>query len=72
MRTLIAKLRRHVCLALLVTSTAGFVSCASQRDQARLVEDPDAKHYDSAIPWNRQEKWEMGAQLSGMIDPRSQ
>jgi len=70
MRTQIAKLRKHICFALLVASTAAFVSCASQHEQPSLVNDPDAPRYDSTIPWNRQEKWETGAQLSGMINPQ--
>ena len=67
MRIQLAELRKYVCLALLAASTAAFVSCASDRPQARLVDDPDAQHYDSAIPWNRQEKWEQGAAISDMM-----
>ena len=67
MRTQVAELRKYVCLALLAASTAAFVSCASEHQQAGLVDDPDARHYDSAIPWNRQEKWEQGTAVSDMI-----
>jgi hypothetical protein len=56
-------------LALLLASTAMFVSCASQRDQVALVDDPD-NHHDSAIPWNKQEKWETGGQFANMTDRR--
>jgi mannitol-1-phosphate/altronate dehydrogenase len=72
MRTPVAKLRKYLCLALLVASACAFVSCASEHAQPRLVDDPDAPRYDSAIPWNRQEKWETGAQLSNMINPQQQ
>jgi hypothetical protein len=72
MRTQLAELRRHVCLTLLAGSTAAFVSCASEHQQARLVDDPDAPKYDSAIPWNRQEKWEQGAAISEMMNQGQQ
>jgi len=39
-------------------------SCA-QKETPRLVDDPDAKQ-ESAIPWNKQEKWEQGQELSAM------
>jgi len=43
--------------------------CATQ-DTPRLVDDPD-DHRDSALPWNKQEKWETpGGQLAGMTDER--
>ncbi|MGH8101215.1 MAG: hypothetical protein ACREIW_07950 [Chthoniobacterales bacterium] len=37
-------------------------SCATQKQSARLVDDPDAKQ-ESTIPWNKQETWEAGAEL---------
>ncbi|MFN2542872.1 MAG: hypothetical protein ABR514_12010 [Chthoniobacterales bacterium] len=49
--------------------TIGFVSCASQKQQVRLVNDPE-DHGDSSIPWNKQEKWETGGQFAGMTDRR--
>ena len=46
-----------------------YVSCASQKEQVALVNDPDAKH-ESQIPWNKQEKWEVGGSLANMTDRR--
>ena len=46
-----------------------FVSCAAQKEQVRLVDDPDA-HRESTIPWDKQEKWETENQFSGMTDRR--
>ena len=62
-------LKRKLMLALLAVSTSLFVSCASQRDQVRLVSDPEDQH-ESSIPWNKQEKWETGGQFAGMTDRR--
>jgi hypothetical protein len=45
------------------------VSCASQKEQMRLVNDPDDRG-DSAIPWNKQEQWETGGQFANMTDRR--
>jgi hypothetical protein len=45
------------------------VSCASQKEQVALVKDPDA-HNESQIPWNKQEKWETGAEMAGMTNTR--
>ena len=45
------------------------VSCASQKDNVTLVQDPDAKQ-EGAMPWNKQEKWETGGQFANMTDHR--
>jgi hypothetical protein len=50
--------------ALVVTMT----SCATQHDTA-VVKDPDA-HYESSMPWNKQEPWETGGQFQAMTDRR--
>jgi hypothetical protein len=62
-------LKRKIALALLLAGTTIFVSCASQKDQVRLVNDPD-DHRESTIPWNKQEKWETSGQFAGMTDRR--
>ena len=55
----------------LLVMTAMLVSCATQREQVALVNDPDAAKHESMIPWNKQEKWEtQGGQLAGMTDRR--
>jgi hypothetical protein len=54
---------------LLVAGAFTLVSCASQKEQVALVNDPDAKH-ESQLPWNKQEKWETGGALAGMTDRR--
>jgi len=62
------KLRRTVIPVLLCALVVTMTSCATQHDTA-LVKDPDA-HYESAMPWNKQEPWETGGQFAGMTDRR--
>jgi hypothetical protein len=58
--------RRKRCLtiALLSATLASFSSCATEKPQTALIDDPDARA-ESSIPWNKPEKWETGAQLPG-------
>jgi hypothetical protein len=65
----IPKLRRNIGSVLLCALAITIASCASQKEQVRLVDDPD-DHHESAIPWNKQEKWETGGQFAGMTDRR--
>lgn len=69
MPAVIFDLIRKLALALLLASSALIVSCASDKSQARLVDDPD-DHAASTMPWNKQEKWETGGQFAGMTDRR--
>jgi hypothetical protein len=62
------KLRKIVVPVLLCAFVVAITSCATQKETA-LVKDPD-EHHDSAIPWNKQEKWETGGQFQGMTDRR--
>jgi hypothetical protein len=69
MLALLRSLKRNVTFALLLAMAITLAGCATQ-DTARLVDDPD-DHRDSALPWNKQEKWESaGGQLAGMTDDR--
>jgi hypothetical protein len=61
----VLKFRRRIAFALLLMTAVMLVSCATQKDPPRLVSDPDDRH-DSAIPWNRQEKWEIAPNVSGL------
>ena len=69
MRDLIHKFRSKAGVALLLTATGMFVSCASQKEKVALVNDPDQKK-EGMIPWNRQEKWETQSQFGGITDRR--
>jgi hypothetical protein len=58
--------RRALCLtiALLAALAAAFTSCATQKSQTALVDDPDAQHA-SSIPWNKPQTWEGRANFPG-------
>ncbi len=52
------------CLSLLTPA------CATQKEPPRLVSDPEGKP-ESVLPWNKQEKWEVGSGLpEGMTQGR--
>lgn len=55
--------------ALLLATAATLVSCAATKEPARLVDDPDERR-ESTIPWDKQEKWENGANLANMQSDR--
>ena len=59
--------RRRNYLAIVLT-VAGmsmlFSSCATEKQQTALINDPDA-HSESSIPWNKPAKWENGANVPG-------
>jgi hypothetical protein len=64
------KLRKNITSALLCALAITIASCASTQETPRLVDDPDDRG-DSAIPWNKQEKWETaGGQLTEFTDRR--
>ena len=65
----IPDLKRKIAVVLLLAAVSGFVSCASQKEQVGIVNDPDAKP-ESQLPWNKQEKWETGGQLANITDRR--
>lgn len=54
--------------AVLLVTAATLVSCAT-KEKPRLVDDPDEGR-ESTIPWDKQEKWETGANLANMGSDR--
>jgi hypothetical protein len=65
MLALVPKFRKHITSLLLCASAITLASCATQKDPPRLVSDPDERN-ESAIPWNRQEKWEMAPDMHAL------
>jgi hypothetical protein len=65
----VRNLKKGVATFLFIAGAVTLVSCASQKEQVQLVNDPDARH-ESQLPWNKQEKWESGGALAGMTDRR--
>ena len=69
---MLAQIRRHkrkIAALLLLAAATMLVSCASQKDNVVLVNDPDNKP-EGAMPWNKQEKWETGGQFANYSDHR--
>jgi hypothetical protein len=52
-------------LMFLLIAAGAFASCAS-KEPAPLVSDASSTQRESALPWNKQEKWEGTGQLGGM------
>jgi len=70
MLTRIRNLRPWISAGLLLVAASTLVSCATQKKDVALVKDPDAKS-ETAMPWNKQEKWEAGGtQFGNMTDRR--
>jgi hypothetical protein len=65
MLALVPKLRKNVTSFLLCALAITLASCATQKAPPRLVSDPDERN-ESAIPWNRQEKWEMAPDMNAL------
>ena len=53
---------KKLCAGLMLAIGLALSSCATHKEEPRVVENPDAKQ-ESSIPWNKQEKWEVGADL---------
>jgi hypothetical protein len=62
-------LKGKIVAIFLLAAASALLSCASQKEQVRLVDDPD-EHSESSIPWNKQEKWESQSQFAGITDRR--
>lgn len=41
-------------------------ACATPKKTVQLIDDPNAKP-ESNIPWNKQEKWEVGAGITSQM-----
>ena len=65
----IPDLKTKIVVILLLAAAIGLASCASQKEQVAIVNDPDAKP-ESQLPWNKQEKWETGGQFANFSDRR--
>jgi hypothetical protein len=61
----VLKYRRKILAGLFCAVAMTLASCASQRDSARLVNDPDDRG-GSALPWNHQEQWEIAPDANAL------
>jgi len=64
----IPKLWINIGAALYLVTAIMLVSCATENARPALVSDPDDRG-DSAIPWNRQEKWELAPEAGAALGP---
>jgi hypothetical protein len=62
MLALIRNSKVYLAVALFVPGVLILTSCASEK-QVTLVDDPDAKKKETAVPWNEQQKWEQGSAM---------
>jgi hypothetical protein len=65
----IRKFQGKIAAVLLLAAASTLVSCATQKENVALVNDPDAKP-ETQMPWNKQEKWETGGQFANFTDKR--
>jgi hypothetical protein len=65
---MVARIRdgKRLCICLMLAIELLLNSCATQKQPAHLVNDPDATQ-DSTTPWNKQEQWEAGAAMGPAI-----
>lgn len=61
--TVATTLKRSAAAALLIAAGTLLISCASEKQPASVVKDSDTQK-ESAIPWNQQQKWEVGSDMS--------
>jgi hypothetical protein len=61
----VSKLKKSVTGGLLIAAIISLISCASEKQPVSVVKD-SAVEKESAIPWNKQEKWEVGGEMSAM------
>jgi uncharacterized lipoprotein YajG len=66
MLALVRKRTKFLSRLLLLASLTVLGACATQKEPPRLVNDPDSKP-ESSLPWNKQEKWEVGGGIPGAL-----
>jgi hypothetical protein len=59
----VPKLEKRFTGALLIIAIISLISCASEKQPVSVVKDSETQK-ESALPWNKQEKWEVGADMS--------
>jgi hypothetical protein len=60
MLALVRDRKKFASIAFFLFALSSLVSCATRKEEVRLVNDPSDRP-ESTLPWNRQEKWEVGA-----------
>ncbi len=60
-------LKKRFEAVLLIAAVISLISCASDKQPVSVVKDSETKK-ESALPWNKQEKWEVGSDMSILTD----
>lgn len=68
MQVRVPKLGKQLVGTLLIVAITSLVSCASEKQPASVVNDSQTQK-ESAIPWNQQQKWEVGSDISAGLGP---
>jgi len=66
MLVVVRKRTKFLSRLFLLASLSVLGACATQKEPPRLVNDPDSKP-ESSLPWNKQEKWEVGGGIPGAL-----
>lgn len=65
---IIDRMRFQLAGLAMLAGLAALTSCAS-KDPGPLIADPSGQH-ETALPWNRQEKWEREGQAAALTQQR--
>jgi hypothetical protein len=65
---MLATLNKIIIGSLVIVAAATLISCATEKKQVSVVNDPTAPKGENAIPWNQQQKWEQGAEMGGLAE----
>jgi hypothetical protein len=63
----VPKFKKSVRGTLLIAAIISLISCASEKQPVSVVKDSEVEK-ESAIPWNKQEKWEVGGEMQALTD----
>jgi hypothetical protein len=63
----VINLEKRLRSLLLSAAVISLISCASDKQPMSVVKDSETQK-ESAIPWNKQEKWEVGSDMSILTD----
>jgi hypothetical protein len=61
----VPKLKKSVTGGLLIAAIISLISCASEKQPVSVVKDSEVEK-ESAMPWNKQEKWEVGSDMQAL------
>jgi hypothetical protein len=66
---MLALVRKHTKFGtrfFFLSAVSMLAACATQKEPPALVSDPSGKP-ESALPWNKQEKWELAGGLPSQL-----